>query len=138
MCIVCEIKNKLVVSGANAEERKFITQRVEMLAAVASHCHDVVCDVLDGKPQNRAKLEEMRVLGGVAFNDAPDAMEQREAMLAEADAHEEAISDIGEALAELFGIKGVSVSVHHVAVGDEESIADAIKRTLEGDQQTKH
>lgn len=139
MCIVCEIKNKLVVSGANAEERKFITQRVEMLAAVASHCHDVVCDVLDGKPQSRAKLEQMRVLGGVAFNDAPDALEQREAMLAEADTHEEAISDISEALAELFGgIKGVSVSVHHVAVGDEESIADAIKRTLEGDQPTKH
>lgn len=139
MCIICEIKSKLVVSGANAEERKFITQRVEMLAAVASHCHDVVCDVLDGKPQNRAKLEETRVLGAVAFNDAPDALEQREAMLAEADTHEEVISDISEALAELFGgIKGASVRVHHVAVGDDESIADAIKRTLEGDQPTKH
>lgn len=135
MCIVCEIKNKLVVSGANAEERKFITQRVEMLAAVASHCHEVVCDVLDGTPQKRAKLEEIRHLGDVAFNDAPDAMERREAMLAEADAHEEAISGIGEALAELFGAKGVSVKVMQVS-GDD--LPEALREILQGSQQTKH
>ena len=135
MCIVCEIKNALEKEAPSKEGRAYILQRVEMLAAVASHCHDVVCDVLDGKPQSRAKLEEMRVLGAFAFNDAPDALEQREAMLAEAEAHEEAVSGIGEALAELLGGNAdVSVSVHRVELGEGESISDAIKRTLEANE----
>lgn len=135
MCIVCEIKTALENEAPSKEGRKFITQRVEMLAAVASHCHDVVCDVLEGKPQSRVKLEEMRVLGAVAFNDAPDALEQREAMLAEADAHEEAISDLGEALAELFGAKGVSVKVMQVS-GDD--LPEALREILQGSEPTKH
>lgn len=135
MCIVCEIKTALENEAPSKEGRKFITQRVEMLAAVASNCHDVVCDVLEGKPQSRVKLEEMRVLGGVIFSDAPDAMERREAMLAEANAREEVVSAFDEALAELFGAKGVSVKVMQVS-GDD--LPEALREILQDSEPTKH
>lgn len=137
MCIVCEIKNKLVTSGANAEERKFITQRVEMLAAVASHCHDVVCEVLERKPQNRPKLEELRKLGGLAFSDAPGAMERRAETIAESEAMSEAVEGLRELLGGIF--ENATVQVVHVDADSLDDLPEALRDIIKGgDRPTKH
>jgi len=143
MCIVCEIKNKLAVSGATAEEQKFIAQRVEMLAACASHCHDVVSEVLDGTKQSRANLQELRKFGGLLFSDAPGAMESRAEAIAEREEIEAAMSEgfggLAELLGELLGGKGASVRVVHVDAGNLDDLPEALRDIIKGgDRPTKH
>jgi len=133
MCIVCEIKNKLAASGANAEEQNFIGERVEMLAACASHCHDVVSEVLDGKKQSRANLQELRSFGALLFSDAPGAMERRAEVLAES------FGGLAELLGELFGAGKANVHVVHVDAANLDELPEALRDIIKGgDRPTKH
>lgn len=130
MCIVCEIKEALEQEGPSEKGLKFINQRVEMLAAVASACHEVVCDVLEEKPNSRALLEQMRDVGNIAFNDKPGAAARRERMLTEAAEDNDEVDEVAEVLSNLFEGDANVVKLTQVEVGEGETLAEALKRTL--------
>lgn len=98
MCIVCEIKNKLAVTTADAEAIGFVMQRVELLARIAHNMSEFGRMVVDNNGVPRAALLDSAVMASACLSDTIEATERRNAEMA-------AMNDKGnaEALFDLIG-----------------------------------
>lgn len=124
MYIICDIKRAVEASGPNKEARAEIFALVEKLAERLHTALEVAQEVAEANPG--------------AFDD-----EQRDRMQSAADllnGDRSGLAAVFGLLGELFGAK---VVVQNVEVGPDESIADAIARTLKDNEDstkpaTKH
>lgn len=104
MCIVCEIKNKLAISEADAETIGFVLQRVELLARIAHNVSEFGRAVADGNRIPRRELMETAVMASACLSDTIEATERRNAEMAEMQGKGEAES-LFDLIGELIGVK---------------------------------
>lgn len=98
MCIVCEIKNKLAISEADAETIGFVLQRVELLANLANTLANFGRAVATGERIPRRDLMEAATMASACLSDSVEATEARNAEMAAMNSKPEA-----EALFDLIG-----------------------------------
>lgn len=101
MCIVCEIKNKLAISDADAETIGFVLKRAELLGEIAYSVSKLAKLVFQNGELTHRQNEELVELGKLAsdcLSDSVEGVARRNAKLAETHKQSE-----NEALFDLIG-----------------------------------
>lgn len=104
MCIVCEIKNKLAISEADAETIGFVLQRVELLARITNSMANFGRAIASGDRIPRRDLMEMAVLASACMSDSIEAAEARNAEMAAMQGKDKA-EELFDLIGSLLGIK---------------------------------
>uniref|UniRef100_A0AAU6VZR0 Uncharacterized protein n=1 Tax=Pseudomonas phage Pavpe01 TaxID=3138545 RepID=A0AAU6VZR0_9VIRU len=131
MCIVCEIRNKLLSEVANKEVVSFIMERVEIMAACLQGNIDQGRSIVETKKINRTKYTEVLHLSSSLLSDSDEAVAERNAAMQHAREASHPLDQIVSMLEAAFGLRP-SVKPEGLPQEVWDAMPDGLRELLDG------